>query len=344
MTARATDDWPGRALRTVIRLWPVWLFWFAWTLAGALWREILVTFPDRATQTYAFAYRVWPTMALLGPVLLMAAAIAAYRLRFASRLTPVGGIAGVVASTILTGWPEYRRLAPYIGNASLLDVLRTLDLGILLAVAIGIVAAVTGVGLMVQRPVGTRFGARLMRGRSDNFGHADWLAIHDARRLFPGPDETYGGIVVGEAYRVDQDRVARRAFNPAVKATWGQGGTTPLLIDPCHTGSTHALVFAGPGGFKTTSIGVPTMLTWHGSAVVLDPSREIGPMVQDFRLATLGHRVVTLDPADPAAGAFNVLDWIDITAPEAESQCRGRSELDMRRGTRTNHVRCPVLP
>ena len=155
--------------------------------------------------------------------------------------------------------------------------------------------------------------------RSDNFGHADWLAIHDARRLFPGPDETYGGIVVGEAYRVDQDRVARRAFNPADKATWGQGGTTPLLIDPCRTGSTHALVFAGPGGFKTTSVGVPTMLTWRGSAVVLDPSREIGPMVQDFRLETLGHRVVTLDPADPAAGAFNVLDWIDIAAPEAEA-------------------------
>jgi type IV secretion system protein VirD4 len=42
-------------------------------------------------------------------------------------------------------------------------------------------------------------------------------------------------------------------------------------------------------------------------------------MVQDFRHRTLGHRVVTLDPADPAAGAFNVLDWIDITAPDAET-------------------------
>lgn len=319
MTARATGDWSGVAVRTVIQLWPLWLFWFAWTLAGALWRELLFTFPDRTTQTYAFAYRGWPTVALLGPVLLMAVAIAAYRLHFASRLTPVAGIAGVVISIVLTCWPEYQRLAPYLGNASLLDVLRALDLGILLAVAIGIVAAVIGACFMVRRPGGTRFGARLMRGRSDNFGHADWLAVHAARRLFPGPDETYGGIVVGEAYRVDQDRVARRAFNPADKTTWGQGGTTPLLIDPCHTGSTHALVFAGPGGFKTTSIGVPTMLTWHGSAVVLDPSREIGPMVQDFRQETLGHRVVTLDPADPAAGAFNALDWIDITAPEAEA-------------------------
>jgi type IV secretion system protein VirD4 len=140
-----------------------------------------------------------------------------------------------------------------------------------------------------------------------------------ARRLFPGPDETFGGIVVGEAYRVDQDRVARRAFDPADKTTWGQGGAAPLLIDPCRTGSTHALVFSGPGGFKTTAVGVPTMLTWTGAAVVLDPSREIGPMVQAFRQGTLGHRVVTLDPADPAAGAFNVLDWIDVAAPDAET-------------------------
>ena len=65
------------------------------------------------------------------------------------------------------------------------------------------------------------------------------------------------------------DRVARRPFDPADQSTWGQGGTAPLLIDPCHSGSTHALVFGGPGGFKTTSIGIPTMLTWCGAAVVL---------------------------------------------------------------------------
>src|SRR4051794_38590559 len=109
MTARATDDWSRLAVRTVIQLWPLWLFWFAWTLAGALWREILFTFPDRATQTYAFAYRGWPTVALLGPVLLMVVAITAYRLSFAARLMPVAGIAGVVVATVLTAWPEVQR-------------------------------------------------------------------------------------------------------------------------------------------------------------------------------------------------------------------------------------------
>ena len=319
MIERATYDLLRVGLRIVVQLWPLWLFWFAWTFANNWWLGYLLTFPDRSTAGYFLAYRSWPTIALLGPILLMLAAIVAYRMQFATRFMPAAGVAGVLVATILTGWPEYQRLAPYIGSASLLDILQALDLGIMQAVAVGLVAAFLGCGLTVQRTLGPGFGRRLVRGRSDNFGHADWLSIRDARRLFPGPDETFGGIVVGEAYRVDQDRVARRAFNPADKSTWGQGGRTPLLVDRCRTGSTHALVFAGPGGFKTTSIGVPTMLTWRGAAVVLDPSREIGPMVQDFRQATLGHRVVTLDPADPAAGAFNVLDWIDTAAPEAET-------------------------
>jgi type IV secretion system protein VirD4 len=319
MIERATYDLLRVALRLAIQLWPLWLFWFVWSLFDDAWRDFLLTFPDRSTQAFALAYSGWPAVALSGPILLMGMAIAAFRLGLATRLMPLAGIAGVVAATLLTVWPEYQRLAPYVRSAPLLDVLRALNLSAVQAAAVGLIAAVTGVRLTLQQTLRGRTGPRLVRGRSDNFGHADWLAIRDARRLFPGPDEAHGGIVVGEAYRVDRDRVARRAFDPADRSTWGQGGTAPLLIDPCRSGSTHALVFGGPGGFKTTSVGIPTMLTWCGAAVVLDPSREIGPMVQAFRQATLGHHVVTLDPADPMAGAFNVLDWIDIAAPEAET-------------------------
>ena len=319
MIERATYDLLRVALRLAIQLWPLWLFWFVWSLFDDAWRDFLLTFPDRSTQAFALAYDGWPAVALLGPILLMGMAIAAFRLGLATRLMPLAGIAGVVIATVLTVWPEYQRLAPYLGNAPLFDVVRALNLSAVQAVAVGLIATVAGVRLTFQQTLHGRTGPRLVRGRSDNFGHADWLALRDARRLFPGPDDTHGGIVVGEAYRVDQDRVARRVFDPADRSTWGQGGTTPLLIDPCRSGSTHALVFGGPGGFKTTSVGIPTMLTWCGAAVVLDPSREIGPMVQAFRQRKLGHHVVTLDPADPACGAFNVLDWIDTAAPEAET-------------------------
>src|SRR5208337_4119287 len=111
----------------------------------------------------------------------------------------------------------------------------------------------------------------------------------------------------------------RGPFDPRDKSTWGRGGTAPLLIDPCRVGSTHALAFAGSGGFKTTSIGVPTMLTWTGSAVVLDPSREIGPMVAAHRRASLGHSAIFLDPATAREAGVNVLDWIDIASPLADS-------------------------
>ncbi len=42
-----------------------------------------------------------------------------------------------------------------------------------------------------------------------------------------------------EAYRVDQDRVARVSFNPRDRSTWGQGGKAPLLVEPCTDGPTR---------------------------------------------------------------------------------------------------------
>ena len=78
------------------------------------------------------------------------------------------------------------------------------------------------------------------------------------------------------------------------------------------------LSFQGKVRFQTETLP-PTLLTWTASAVVLDPSRELGPMVAEYRQRALGHRVVTLDPADAAAGSFNVLDWIDVTSPLALS-------------------------
>ena len=75
----------------------------------------------------------------------------------------------------------------------------------------------------------------------------------------------------------------------------------------------------GPGGFKTTSVGIPTMLTWCGAAVVLDPSREIGPMVQAYRQEKLGHHVVTLDPADPGFRGVQRARLDRHHSPEAET-------------------------
>ncbi|TDR31221.1 Ti-type conjugative transfer system protein TraG [Aquamicrobium defluvii] len=145
---------------------------------------------------------------------------------------------------------------------------------------------------------------RRIRGKRAIHGEAEWMSVNEAKRLFPDA----GGIVLGEAYRVDKDVVADRGFRADDPETWSAGGRSPLLCFDASFGSTHGLVFAGSGGFKTTSVTVPTALKWGGGLVALDPSNEVAPMVIAHRRKA-GRDVFVLDPKDPTTG-FNVLDWI----------------------------------
>lgn len=145
---------------------------------------------------------------------------------------------------------------------------------------------------------------RRVSGKRAIHGESLWMNATDAKRLFPAT----GGIVIGEAYRVDKDTVAARGFRAGDHETWGAGGKSPLLCFDASFGSTHGLVFAGSGGFKTTSVTVPTALKWGGGLVALDPSNEVAPMVIEHRRKA-GRAVFVLDPKDPTTG-FNVLDWI----------------------------------
>ena len=193
-----------------------------------------------------------------------------------------------------------------------------------LEIGAGVASAVVLVFLIAMVVRGGRIGPSLraplfaprprpMRGATDNHGHAEWLPMAKAKEIFPGPSPEFGGVVIGEAYRVDQDTVASVTFDPRNKATWGKGGRTALLIDPCQSGPTHSLVFAGAGSFKSTS-AASTLLTWTGSVVVLDPSGELGPMLAGAR-AAMDHTVHQLDLRSGVG--FNVLDWIDTDSPLA---------------------------
>ena len=145
---------------------------------------------------------------------------------------------------------------------------------------------------------------RRIAGKRAVHGEADWMKMGDAARLFPDA----GGIVIGERYRVDKDSVAAMPFRAGESQSWGAGGRSPLLCFDGSFGSSHGIVFAGSGGFKTTSVTIPTALKWGGGLVVLDPSSEVAPMVIDHRRKA-GRNVIVLDPATPAIG-FNALDWI----------------------------------
>lgn len=147
-------------------------------------------------------------------------------------------------------------------------------------------------------------GPTRVSGKRAVHGDANWMGMQEAGKLF----SEVGGIVVGERYRVDRDSVAAMAFRVDDLQSWGAGGKSPLLCFDGSFGSSHGIVFAGSGGFKTTSVTIPTALKWGGGLVVLDPSSEVAPMVVEHRRKA-GRKVIVLDPANPATG-FNALDWI----------------------------------
>ncbi|MCM2476118.1 Ti-type conjugative transfer system protein TraG [Rhizobium sp. CG5] len=147
-------------------------------------------------------------------------------------------------------------------------------------------------------------GPTRVSGKRAVHGDAHWMSLAEAGKLFSDA----GGIVVGERYRVDRDSVAAMAFRTDNPESWGAGGNSPLLCFDGSFGSSHGIVFAGSGGFKTTSVTIPTALKWGGGLVVLDPSSEVAPMVVEHRRMA-GRKVIVLDPANPATG-FNALDWI----------------------------------
>jgi type IV secretion system protein VirD4 len=189
----------------------------------------------------------------------------------------------------------------------------------------GVVFPVTMIAAVIyrgQQVVGPRLRRPFFGGAvksplavTDNHGHSRWLTMEEAKERFPGPNRDFGGLVVGECYRVDQDKKSRGRFIPSNQQTWGIGGQAPLLIDPCEIGSTHAMLISGPGGYKT-STAVSNLLHWRGSAIVLDPSGELSPMVTSAR-RKMGQKIFDLNPACEIG--FNVLAWIDITDPLAES-------------------------
>jgi type IV secretion system protein VirD4 len=172
-----------------------------------------------------------------------------------------------------------------------------------------------------------------MRGKRAIHGEADWMTMKEAGALFgAGP-----GIVIGERYRVDRDSVAAAPFRANDQVSWGEGGRSPLLCFDGSFGSSHGIAFAGSGGFKTTSVTIPTALNWGGTLIVLDPSNEVAPMVAAHRRNS-GRKIFILDPKRPETG-FNVLDWIGQHGGTKEEDIASVASWIMSDSGRTNGVR-----
>lgn len=217
-----------------------------------------------------------------------------------------GAIGGGAAVIIIAVAREAMRLSTISGElAQGRSVFSYLDPATMLGAGAAAMTAAFGLRVVLKgNGAFARAMPRRIRGKRALHGEAEWMTMPDAAKQFPDA----GGIVIGERYRVDTDTVSTHAFRADRAETWGAGGTSPLLCFDGSFGSSHGIVFAGSGGYKTTSVTIPTALKWGSTLVVLDPSNEVAPMVLDHR-ASSGRDVHILDPKRPEIGV-NVLDWI----------------------------------
>ncbi|MCZ7497257.1 Ti-type conjugative transfer system protein TraG [Agrobacterium tumefaciens] len=218
----------------------------------------------------------------------------------------MGVVAGNAATISIAAAREVMRLLAFSGQvASGQSVLSYLDPSTMIGAGAAAMAAAFGLRVILKGNAAfARATPKRIRGKRALHGEAEWMKMADAAKLFSDA----GGIVIGERYRVDDDTVATQAFRADRSETWGAGGKAALLCFDGSFGSTHGIVFAGSGGFKTTSVTIPTALKWGSTLVVLDPSNEVAPMVIDHR-AKSGRDIHVLDPKRPETGV-NVLDWI----------------------------------
>jgi type IV secretion system protein VirD4 len=250
------------------------------------------------------------------------------------RTVALGAVVGTVMVVTIAIVREAVRLAAFSGQiAPGQSWWNYLDPATMIGAAIATLCGLFGLRVALKGNAAFASAApKRIKGRRAVHGDADWMSAGVATSLFPAT----GGIVIGEAYRLDRDSVSTMAFRAADATTWGAGGRAALLCFDGSFGSSHG-VFAGSGGYKTTSVTIPTALKWGSTLVSLDPSNEVAPIVMKHRVAA-GREVHVLDPKAPDVG-FNALDWIGRVGSTKEEDIASVASWIVSDSPRQNAVR-----
>jgi type IV secretion system protein VirD4 len=279
------------------------------------------------------------TAAAIGVIFLFASA-GATSIRFAGW----GATSGSVATILIAVMRETTRLAAFAGHMPAgKSIVSYFDPATMVGAATALMAGCFALRVaLIGNAAFARAEPKRVRGQRALHGEADWMKMQEAATLFADT----GGIVIGERYRVDKDSMAARSFRADDPETWGAGGKSPLLCFDGSFGSSHGIIFAGSGGFKTTSVTIPTALKWGGGLIVLDPSNEVAPMVREHRKSAARFTRI-LDPKEPETG-FNALDWIGCFGGTKEEDIASvaswiMSDSGSARGIRDDFFRASAL-
>jgi len=279
-----------KELGVLVLFLPATLTLLVWWTTDVIWSDIIVDIPEKWQaafwQSDVFFWLTLPSLAVLSLVSLLPL----HKRRDIA-------LAGVV-TLLLTAC-----------GFALLDDLRgaTFNRFIAYGTIAGFIISMASLRISLAAPT------RVKVVKNGIYGSSDWLDMKPAAKIFPDDGE----VVIGERYRPDLDIVGRVDLDPKDPATWGKGGKAPLLTFKMNFDTTHMLFFAGSGGYKTTSVVVPTGLRYTGPQVTLDPAGEITPIVVEHRRKVLGRQVFVLDPNNLKIG-FNVLDWINASERKEE--------------------------
>lgn len=172
-------------------------------------------------------------------------------------------------------------------------------------IAILLFFIMVGIGLRL----GVEAAVRAEEERPTSFGSAQWATLpYLQRHGIIGERGTWRGFMLGE-FRTG-------------------GGTYPLRYE----GARHLLTVAPTRSGKGVSAIIPNLLTYEGSALIVDPKGENALVTAPRRadgstkhgIQGLGQTVLLLDPWDLAASklggtpaCFNPLDWIRAGDPDA---------------------------
>lgn len=124
-----------------------------------------------------------------------------------------------------------------------------------------------------------------------------------------------GAIVLGR----ERSRPARRQVGFAAAAPTRET-VDDLLVDDTDG---HLMTFAPTGAGKGVSYAIPTLLSYDGSIVALDPKGELAAVTARARRER-GHSVAVIDPfgvSGAKTSALNPFDLIDADAPNAVDDC-----------------------
>lgn len=195
---------------------------------------------------------------------------------------------GLVGGGLLLGWLIGLLFTSSIGLRLVLAGLGILTL--LYVIFVPSTAAVVPVAF-VAFFVGIFLAIQLTpASRSIKFGSSRWATEEDVRQL---------GLVGGDGFWLGQ---------------FPQKNGPPLTLR--YAGDRHLLTCAPTRSGKGTSVIIPTLLTYPGSVLVIDPKGENAMITAAARKA-MGQKVYLLDPwtqASPTLGMMpariNPLDWL----------------------------------